>query len=229
MQETALARSIHQSAMTTQLGRSCARRMVGMISPPARQHLRPWRRFYTTGRTECPFHTLGLTKSDELSYAEVKIRFQKLAMKHHPDRIAKDDGNQLSQEEATERFVLYRSAFEAIAEANDGSGLAILRKDYDYGKFTSSVKGAGPSVPNAEHGPPNYDDLSHSHIDPQVLREVAELTENMQQSGLDKGGMWAFAFSVKEMAKAGELPPLRVSEGENKDDSKTTKRRRRRR
>ena len=124
----------------------------------------------------------------------------------------------------------YRTAFEAIVESDDGSGSAILRDDLDFRRLMSEQ---GPAeTPNATSTAalhvPNYDDAAHRHIDPQVLREVAELAEDMAPGGLDKGGMWQFAASMREKAKRGDLPPLQMSEGENANKTKARRRRRKR-
>ena len=191
---------------------------------------------------------LGLTKSSDPSYAEVKSRFQKLALKHHPDRVAavksgkEPDGevvkkpNQLTREEATRRFVRYRMAFEAIVESDDGSGLAILKEDAEYYKVVAE-ENAAANAQNARAGQlnvePNYDDFSHRHVDPQLLHELAELAEEVSTSpgGLPKSGFWQYAAYIRDKAQRGDLPPLQVSEGENVDSksSKPTRRRRRRR
>ena len=123
------------------------------------------------------------------------------------------------------RFVRYRTAFEAIVESDDGSGSAVLREDFDFRKLMSEQ---GPAeTPNAQYVP-HYDDMSHRHIDPQVLREVAELAEDMAPGGLDKGGLWQFAASMREKAKRGDLPPLQMSEDENASKTRTKRRRRKR-
>eukprot|EP00563_Minutocellus_polymorphus_P015875 CAMPEP_0181050204 /NCGR_PEP_ID=MMETSP1070-20121207/16395_1 /TAXON_ID=265543 /ORGANISM="Minutocellus polymorphus, Strain NH13" /LENGTH=148 /DNA_ID=CAMNT_0023129141 /DNA_START=258 /DNA_END=701 /DNA_ORIENTATION=+ len=147
-----------------------------------------------------------------------------MATANHQSSNATTTTKKLTTEEATSRFVRYRTAFEAIVESDDGSGLAVLRDDLDYHKLMSEDHAtnntqSATSTPQ-EHVPPNYDDLSHRHIDPQILREVAELTEGMAPGGLDKGGMWQFAATMREKAKRGDLPPLQMSEGEN--TSKTT-------
>ena len=189
--------------------------------------------WYGTSKSTCPFATLGLAKSKEPSYAEVKNRFQQLALEHHPDRIAatnQEDSstNKLTSEEATMRFVRYRTAFEAIVD--DGSGSAVLREDFDFRKLMSEQSHGdttNAASATAQHVP-NYDDMSHRHIDPQVLREVAELAEDMAPGGLDKGGLWQFAASMRETAKRGDLPPLQMSVGDNASKTKTRRRRRKR-
>ena len=206
-------------------------------------------RHYGTSKTTCPFATLGLTKSSDPSYNEVKSRFQKLALKHHPDRlsaVAKDkeesDGKaekqlKLAREEATKRFVRYRMAFEAIVESDDGSGLAILKEDAEYYKVFSEENLAS-NAQNAKAGQlnvePNYDDICHRHVDPQLLHELAELAEEASTSpgGLPKSGFWQYAAYIRDKAQRGDLPPLQVPEGKNASgnaDKKQTRRRRRKR
>jgi len=195
----------------------------------------PSARCYGTTKSTCPFATLGLARTKEPSYAEVKDRFQHLALQHHPDRIAatnQEDNstNKLTSEEATMRFVRYRTAFEAIVVSDDGSGSAVLREDFDFRKLMSEQSHGdttNAASATAQHVP-NYDDMSHRHIEPQVLREVAELAEDMAPGGLDKGGLWQFAASMREKAKRGDLPPLQMSVGENASKTKIRRRRRKR-
>lgn len=200
------------------------------------------RRYFATHRSAqggtCPFNTLGLPKTST-SYVEVKARFLELAMKHHPD-TANSDSN--PEKKNINKFISIRSAFEAIVEGDDGD--AILRHDYEL--YQNVVGGDDDSRPTRSMSdeefdtwfheqtghkvPYNYDELANRHIDPAVLREVAELTEGMSQGGLDKGGMWAFAASLRQRAKSGDLPPLRVSEGQKeRKDGKPARRRRRKR
>ena len=113
-------------------------------------------------------------------------------------------------------------------ESDDGSGLAILKEDAEYYKVAAD-ENATRSKNIYRHVPPNYEDISRLRIDPQVLHEMAQLSEDMAPGGLDKGGMWQFAAAMREKAKRGDLPPLQVSEGENKSQGKSTRRRRRRR
>ncbi len=79
--------------------------------------------------------------------------------------------------------------------------------------------------------PPHDSDLFHSSLNPQILREVAQVAEEMNPGGLDKGGMWQYANMVNRMAKEEGLPPLRVGNGgvEDKDDQSTSGVARRRR
>ena len=200
-------------------------------------------RHYGTSRTTCPFATLGLSKSSDPLYVDVKSRFQELALKHHPDRLAlasHDDKNEskesaknkrLTREEATSRFVRYRMAFEAIVESDDGSGLAILKEDAEYFKAVKQENTRSANSGNV-HAEPNYDDISNRHVDPQLLHELAELAEEVSTypGGLPKSGFWQYAAYIRDKAQRGDLPPLQVSEGENAstNTSKTTRRRRRR-
>ena len=158
----------------------------------------------------------------------------------------------LAREEATKRFVRYRMAFEAIVESDDGSGLAILKEDADkvlaeendaasqpnYNTFRHTEPQAFHNLAGfaervttwvlKQHVPPNYDDMSQLRVDPQLLHDVAEVSEDMAPGGLDKGGMWQLAADMREKAKRGDLPPLQVSEGEsNGRQGKSTRRRRR--
>ena len=193
----------------------------------------------------CPFRTLGL--SEKSLYIDVKKKFLKLALQVHPDVVrtsSSPNGNGTSEEDgegtreekkaSIEKFIRLRSAFEAIIEAEDGS--AILREDFHSlptgGQVRSMSEANFEQWFHKETGnrvPYNYDAVVSRHICPAILREVARVTENMTQSGLDKGGYWQMAFELKERVKNGDMPPLRIPEGQSSEASRSRKRRRRRR
>ena len=73
----------------------------------------------------------------------------------------------------------------------------------------------------------------HPLVNPQILREVADVAKNMNPGGLDKGGMQQYEDMIHNMAEdEGKVsrPPLRVDGGEdasNKGSGIRVKRRRR--
>ena len=73
----------------------------------------------------------------------------------------------------------------------------------------------------------------HRSVDPQVLREVVDVAKELNPSGLDKGGMWAYANLIRNMAEDEEkgLPPLRVggSDEAAKESTESGRPKRRRR
>lgn len=65
----------------------------------------------------------------------------------------------------------------------------------------------------------------HRSVDPRVLREAAHVSETMSPGGLDRGGMWEYARTMRAMQRDGKMPPLRV-EGSSSDEKKVRRRRR---
>ena len=186
-------------------------------------------------RHSCPFVTLGIPRSS--SYATVKARFIKLAMKLHPDIVEKQKKEATLNNNTTrtaDKFIAVRTAFEAIVESDDGT--AVLREGYEYAEAAESKKTglreeefeAWFHEETGHRVPYNYDDMSTRHIDPAILREVAAVTEGMSQGGLDKGGMWQYARELQEKAKKGDMPSLRVSDGGSSSSTSKGRRRRRR-
>lgn len=184
---------------------------------------------------QCPFFTLGIPSSS--SYAEVKAQFIKLALKLHPDvvdeqREEEAELRSTGTRSSADAFIAAREAFEAIVESHD-DGMAILRED------AANAAEAAPGWGEAEFEawfheetghtvPYDYGHMSTRHMDPAVLREVAEVTDGMSEGGLDKGGMWAYARELREKTRNGSMPSLRVSDGGSSTDANNGKRRRRR-
>ncbi|KAL9185391.1 hypothetical protein ACHAXT_003168 [Thalassiosira profunda] len=179
------------------------------------------------GFASCPFRVLGLKK--RTTYVAVRTKFRELALQHHPDTN--------SGAGSSEEFGRIREAFEAIAEGP--SGAAILREDCTYME-RKSMDDNDDGAPNGDEKAnrdihEEYDNgfLLHRSVDPQVLREVVDVAKEMNPSGLDKGGMWAYANLIRNMAEDEEkdLPPLRVGEGDEatKESAERGKPKRRRR
>ena len=156
------------------------------------------------------------------AYKEVQMAFRKLALRHHPDTASSQQhGDDTEHNIMSYSFTEIREAFEAIIEGPNGE--ALLRKNYEY---TSSFKHNAQYRDNDKNNnnemdinsnnnrpPPHDSDLFHSSLNPQILREVAQVAEEMNPGGLDKGGMWQYANMVNRMAKEEGLPPLRVGNG----------------
>ena len=140
-------------------------------------------------------------------------------------------------------FTEIREAFEAIVEGPNGE--AILRNNNYYTSMMMSSsneehydKNEMDIRNNHKRPPPPHDNSNnnlmfqqHSSLNPQILREVAQVAEEMNPGGLDKGGMWQYANMVNRMAKEDGLPPLQVGNGgddNNDDESRTGVARRRR-
>ena len=164
------------------------------------------------------------------TYKEVQMAFRKLALRHHPDTASSrqhGDDTDHNGRMMSYSFTEIREAFEAIIEGPNGE--AILRKNDDY---TSSFQHNAQyrdndkednnnemdiNSNNNNRPPPHDSDMFHSSLNPQILREVAQVAEEMNPGGLDKGGMWQYANMVNRMAKEEGLPPLRVGNGGDAD------------
>lgn len=186
---------------------------------------------------QCPFETLGLPRSSP--YSDVRAAFLRLALLHHPDTAANSassvgDGEEdeadgggepsrstgrnddSSDSSAAAKFIQLRKAFESIEEAEDGSAVSgsfkFGRRDSGRGGLMSEEEFEAWFHAETGHTVP-YCHSSLRHIDPAVLRETAEKTEGMSPGGLDRGGMWQLAASLRDAAADGDLPPLRVGSG----------------
>lgn len=168
------------------------------------------RRAISTSSSYCPFQILGLPSPSSSSsslkcvvkYEDVRIAFRKLALRHHPDTAAKHADSSSSTNNNT--FAAIRKAFEDITEGPNGE--AVLR----YHVKSRQYYNDDDMEINQTADSSNDDSLLHSSINPQILHEVAQVAEEMNPGGLDKGGMWQFANIVSKIAKEEGLPPLRV-------------------
>jgi hypothetical protein len=192
------------------------------------------RKRFASSASHCPFKVLGL-KPTTTTYKEVQLAFRKLALRYHPDTANNnlyqhgddtDHNNGAMMSSSSSSFTEIREAFEAIVEGPNGE--AILRNNNDYTVSSSSFNGSyGEESVSHNHNkrpPPPHDNnnLFHSSINPQILREVAQVAEEMNPGGLDKGGMWQYANMVNRMAKEDGLPPLQL--GREDDDNNAERR-----
>jgi hypothetical protein len=134
-----------------------------------------------------PFKVLGV--SEEAKYAVVKKKFLKIAMSNHPDTA--DVESEEDRDKLRDIFISARIAFEQLVEAPDGSIVlkeeAELMPDFD-------------DWFQQETGHKNPFDVD---MDPQTMKEVAEMTETVG-GGLDRdGGMWQLAKMVTNAVNAG--------------------------
>lgn len=136
---------------------------------------------------ENPFKVLGV--SEEAEYKVVKKKFLKIAMSNHPDTA--DVESEEDRDKLRDIFINARRAFEQLVEAPDGSILlkeeAELMPDFD-------------DWFQQETGYKNPFDVD---MDPQTMKEVAEMTER-DGGGLDRdGGMWQLAKMVTNAVNSG--------------------------
>jgi hypothetical protein len=154
-----------------------------------------------------PFKILGVPEASLLK--DVKKKFLQIAMKNHPDTIGDDVTDEDTRNEMREVFIKARMAFESLAE-DPMDGTAILKEDLDDAmeNFDSWFK--------TETG---HDTPFQFDMDPETMKEVANMTETMG-GGLDRdGGMWALARMVTAAVKSGSdaATMLRLESGDVKD------------
>ena len=197
------------------------------------------KRFASSTVSHCPFKVLGLKSIPTTTYKEVQLAFRKLALRYHPDTANNnlyqhgddtDQNNGVMMSSSSSSFTEIREAFEAIVEGPNGE--AILRKNNDYTASSSALNGSYGEESDKRPTPPHDNNMFHSSLNPQILREVAQVAEAMNPGGLDKGGMWQYANMVNRMAKEeGGLPPLQLGreEDDNAESQSGVARRRRKR
>lgn len=194
------------------------------------------KRFASSLVSHCPFKVLGLKSPTTTTYKEVQLAFRKLALRYHPDTANNNshphgdetDHNNGVMVSSPSSFTEIREAFEAIFEGPNGE--AILREDNDYTTSSSSFnqnirRNSSQESDLHNHNkrptPPHDNNLFHSSINPQILREVAQVAEEMNPGGLDKGGMWQYANMVNRMAKEEGLPPLQLGRDDDGDNAES--------
>jgi hypothetical protein len=134
-----------------------------------------------------PYAVLGV--SPDIKYAMVEKTFIRIAMKHHPDTAEASTPEQ--EDEHKEIFMAARSAFEMLEEC-PVEGLAILRSESDL--LTDD---------DLDVWFKDETGFDMPFMDPQTMKEVAEITEKLG-GGLDRdGGMWTLARMVTENMKSG--------------------------
>jgi hypothetical protein len=156
-----------------------------------------------------PYSILGVTEvtGATVTYKDVKDKFVKLALEHHPDSTGGGSSKQ---------FLKIRQAFESIKQLPDGS-CTVGDDEVDQAVWSDD------SLSNwffEETG----QNISF-RMDFKTRKEVAEVA-NMAQGGLDKGGMWEMARMVareEECSPSVEKPKL-VEQGENAGTRRRRKR-----
>jgi len=156
------------------------------------QHLRPtclsFRFFYQRhqqrpnkskkSKKSNPFRLLGLHDDGVTKYQDVKKHFLKIALENHPDTQDRDSTEE-EQDEMRERFIQARMAFESIVEDEDGWAVwveEVVDREDRFDAWFQSETGL--------QTPFQFD------MDPETMKEVASMTEEIG-GGLDRdGGMW---------------------------------------
>eukprot|EP00592_Proboscia_alata_P008675 CAMPEP_0194355948 /NCGR_PEP_ID=MMETSP0174-20130528/3790_1 /TAXON_ID=216777 /ORGANISM="Proboscia alata, Strain PI-D3" /LENGTH=154 /DNA_ID=CAMNT_0039125435 /DNA_START=161 /DNA_END=625 /DNA_ORIENTATION=- len=133
-------------------------------------------------------------------------------MKHHPDTASFDSEEE--KKKGVEKFMRIRSAFESIVEAEDGYSEIVKAEgdDDDFNNWFYAETG---------HEAPNPFDFQ---LDPDTLREIAEMREVNHNGGLDRGGMWHMATMVTQgLDISGGLgKPMKLEAGEMSTSKTTT-------
>lgn len=183
----------------------------------------------------CPFETLGVSSTSEdgsIPYSTVKKAFFKLALQFHPDTADKITDTKAQNQDPAELFHQIRTAFESIIQDPDNPNMAILRPLEDDDESNSIWKD------NREFDSWFQQETGHHapfmfEMDPETMREVAEMTENNEGGGLDRGGMWHLAKMVSQNYKdnegSGGGGMLQLDAGEIQEEKGTRLSRRRRR
>ena len=163
----------------------------------------------------CPYRVLGVPK--ESTYAVVKKAFLKAAMSHHPDVVGEEDPDQ--KRKSIEKFMKVREAFEAVVEI-DG-GMSALRQDVELeNEISSKSKMSDEEFDSWFHNETGHKNSFSFDMDPAVMREVADMTDEMG-GGLDRdGGMWTLANMVSRSVKGGKeaASVLRLEAGDVRSD-----------
>lgn len=134
-----------------------------------------------------PFEVLGLKEEGtnlngdgefSIPYAQVKRKFLKIAMEHHPDTT-----KATSEEERQKHrdiFVQARQAFEMIVEGGPDGKTAVLKAD----------DGSDESSTNMEDWFRQQTGHEMPFMDLETMKEVAETTERLggEMGGLDRDG-----------------------------------------
>lgn len=150
-----------------------------------------WREFSSRQKLrkqkDNPFKVLSIT--EESKYAVAKRNFLKIAMENHPDTASAEGDD--DRDRLKEIFISARRAFERLAEAPDGSILLVEEAEQmpDFDEWFQQ-----------ETGHKNPFDVD---MDPETMKEVAKMTEEMG-GGLDRdGGMWTLAKMVTNAVNSG--------------------------
>jgi len=157
-----------------------------------------------TKKSPCPFKTLGVSKSAK--YKKVKTKFLQIAMSHHPDTNKAETEEE--EKKYREAFIKARQAFESLMESEDGG--AMIKPPEEE---TSDQEFDDWFMKETGHSSP------YSFLDPQTMKEVAEMEETIGH-GLDRdGGMWTLAAMVSNAVKDGKdgASLLRLETGEVKE------------
>lgn len=159
-----------------------------------------------TKKRKDPFKVLGIPEAS--LYKHVKKKFLQIAMKNHPD-THEDSMSEEEKEKMRDIFINARIAFESLVEDDDGT--AILKEDKEDAmeNFDSWFKSE-----TGLNTPFQFD------MDPETMKEVAEMTDEIG-GGLDRdGGMWALAKMVTATVKSGgdAATMLRLEAGDTKQD-----------
>jgi len=192
-----------QRSISTVLSPSCRHSLLSFVNlrSPTQSHRLEQVRYFDyrkaakkkpTRQQDNPFKVLKIHEGVTL-YKVAKKKFLKIAMSNHPDMVSSSDEDNSTVEEKKATFIRARIAFEQLAE-DPMDGLAIMKDDLEdamenFDSWFQSETGL--------ETPFQFD------LDPQTMKEVAAMTDEIG-GGLDRdGGMWALARMVTASVKAG--------------------------
>ena len=168
-----------------------------------------------------PFKILGIVdagRKDEGSvlFKDVKKKFLRIAMEHHPDTMSKKDEESMAN--SRDFFISAREAFEQIVEGPNGFAILRSESNKDSDNFEDWFRQeTGHDIP---------------FMDAATMKEVAKMTETVG-GGLDRdGGMWTLARMVTNSVKSGgdgrDVLRLEAGDGSGSGFDGVLRRRRRR-
>jgi hypothetical protein len=152
-----------------------------------------------------------------LSHA--KNTFLQLALTTHPDVVAlpKDFSTlpiheqEVYKKKRLEDFIRYRDAFDMISSNKLETNVSTnSMKDTDEQHIQSFLKYNHTTVTG---------DLSS--LDPKTLLEVAQVSQDLAQGGLDRGGLWAYAHQIHRdlLLNHKDVGAMQLSSGDGGGDN----------
>jgi len=140
-----------------------------------------------------PFRVLGLPRGS--SYQQVKERFVKLALQHHPDR-QEQDGNSggsnnaaaSTSTENTTTFIQVRQAFEVIREGHNGIAQATHESQWSDDELRKFME-------------EQTSEFLSFKMDHETRQAVIQTVTNLSPGGLDRGGTWEMARMLAQREK----------------------------
>ena len=162
----------------------------------------------------CPFRILGLDRNNNPTNKDVKNAFLTLALKYHPDTnpnstsvnndfkpndgISKDVRNNSKEQNALQKFIQIKSAFDQIqhfSRNNNNDDILSTNDNVDEWFYKETGVTLHPSSIN----------VGELNLSSKMIKEMVDVTNKTGQSGLDKGGMWELARMLSKQVNNKEI------------------------